>query len=241
MEQKYSTCLLQQDSPSDDEGETLSLRDLPIYGENDYAEEDHEQIFDNFEFFSEEWSSPRSSSADNVLFCGKLIANKDYKQSLSGKRGVLQGNFNSKTSKPYVQKGICVDKYNGSSSLSYGQNFNSVSASNCMSKIGKCEDKNDTLAYEIAIFKSPTRSRWFLFFFGSAKIPAEMEIRDIRRRQLKKSMSQQSLGGASAKITSRKNRGIGWWKLIRALGCHTHHPADSVIKASHSCAPLVGE
>ncbi|KAL8145773.1 hypothetical protein AgCh_003790 [Apium graveolens] len=208
MEQNYSTCLLHQDPPSDDEAETLSLRDLPIYGEDDSAEEDHssssdEQITDHFEFFSEEWSSP---VADNVLFCGKLIANKDYKQSIGGKRGVLQGNFNSKSWKPYDKK-----------------------ASTCMSKIGKCEDKNDMLAYKITIFKSPSRSRWYLFFFGSPKIPTEMEIRDIRRRQLKKSMSQQSLGGGSAKITSRKNKGMGWWKLIRALGCHNHHHADSVI------------
>lgn len=245
MEQNYSTCLLHQDLPSDDEGETLSLRDLRIYGENDYAEEDHssssdEQVIDHFEFFSEEWSSPISLAADNVLFCGKLIANKDYRQSIGGKRGVLQGNINSKSLKPYNKKGKCMNANNGSS-ISYSQNFNSVSASNCMNRIGKCEDKNDMLEYKITIFKSPTRSRWYLFFFGSAKIPAEMEIRDIRRRQLKKSMSQQSLGGGSAKITSRKNRGVGWWKLIRALGCDNHHHSDSVIKASQSCAPLVRE
>lgn len=242
MEQKYSSSLLHKDPPSDDEVETLSLRDLPMYGENDYAEEDHlfsdEQIIDHFEFFSEEWTSPTSSPADNVLFCGKLIANKDYKQTTGGKRGLLQGNFKSKTSKIRDQKGKCMEKHNGSS-LRYAQNFNSVSASNCMNKIEKFEDKNEMLAYNITIFKSPTRSRWFLFFFGSAKIPAEMEIRDIRRRQIKKSMLQQSLGGGSAKITSRKNRGIGWWKLIRALGCDNHHHTDSVIKASNSCAPLV--
>lgn len=210
MEHKYS------DPLSDEEGETLSLRDLPMYGESDYAEEYYdsssdEQVFDHFEFFSEEWSIPISSRADSILFCGKLIADKNYNQSAGGKRGL-----NSKTWKPYDQKG----------------NFKSVSASNCMKKMGACEEKNDMLAYKITFFKSPTRSRWFLFLFGSAKIPAEMEIRDIRRRQIKKSMSQQSLGGDSAKITSRKKRGIGWWKLIRALGCDSHHHADSVINAS---------
>lgn len=246
MEQNYSTLLLHQDPHSDDEAETLSLRDLRINGENDYAEEDNssssdEQIIDHFEFFSEEWSGPISSPADNVLFCGKLIANKDYKQSIGGKRGVLPENFNSsKSSKPYHKKGKCMNANNGFSA-SYSQNFNSVSASNCMNRIGKCEEKNDMLAYKITIFRSPTRSRWYLFFFGSARIPAEMEIRDIRRRQLKKSMSQQSLGGGSAKITSRKNRGIGWWKLIWALGCDNHHHSDSVIKASHRCSPLVHE
>ncbi|KAL1817460.1 hypothetical protein DCAR_0521895 [Daucus carota subsp. sativus] len=243
MEQKKSSaCLMHQDSLSDEEGETLSLRDLPIYGESDYAEDEHgsssdEHFLDHFEFFSEEWSSPVSFPADNIVFCGKLIPNKDYKERRGGKHAVRLG---SKTSRSCDQKGECGNANKGSG-LGYAQNFNSVAASNCMNKLGKCEDKNDVLAYKITIIKSPTRSRWFLFFFGSGKGPRDMEIKDMRRRQIKKSLSQQSLGGGSAKISSRKSRGMGWWKFIRALGCDSQHHADSVIKASYNCAPLIRE
>lgn len=220
MEEKKANIIMHDDSDEEDD-ETLSLCDLPIYGESaDYSKEDQSSSSssDGFEFFSEEWSST-SFPADNILFCGKLIPYKEHKVSNNPHK--LEINKQPK----------CINEV--SSSLSHAPSFNSV-LKKCVDNIGKCEKKNDVLDRRITILKSPTKSRWFLFLFGSTRVSTEMEIREIRKRQNKKILPLRSSGGG-------RIRGKGWWKLIRALGCSSHHHADAMIKASYGCAPLVHE
>lgn len=265
--------IIQQNHPDE---ETLSLCDLPIYGVSPQSKNDNGGLLgcnsskednhtsslldgktDHFEFYNDEWNSPISSPADNILFCGKLIVNKGYKQSAVSENpqklleatnrhtqensSVLQWNFNSRTSKPHDEKGRCMNKENGSS-LIHASSFNSVSMSN-----GINNHKNDMLAHRITILKPPTRSRWFVLLFRSTRIPTDKEIRETRQKQNKKVISQQSqvVSGqsqaASGKIRGSKSRGIRWWKLIRVLGCDNLHRADAVIKSSYSCAPLIRE
>ncbi|KAK7279685.1 hypothetical protein RJT34_24742 [Clitoria ternatea] len=68
-----------------EEEETLSLCDLPIYsaqwdgGGGDHFSKEDAKIFNNnkgdelFEFFSEEFTSSSTRTAENIIFCGKLI------------------------------------------------------------------------------------------------------------------------------------------------------------------------
>lgn len=261
--------IMHQNHSDEEDEETLSLRDLPIYGEIpqsktdnggllscNYSKGDHHTSSsldgqtDHFEFYNDEWSSPTSSPADNILFCGKLIVNKGYKQSAvpenpqklmettkqrtQENNSVLQWNFNSRTSKPHDERGKCTNKENGSG-LIYAPSSNSVSMS-----YGINNHKNDTLAHRITILKPPTRSRWLVILFKSTRIPTDTEKKETRQRQNKKIISQQSQH-VSGKITSSKSRGIRWWKLIRVLGCNNLHRADAVIKSSYSCAPLIRE
>lgn len=277
MEER-SIIMHQNENHSDEEdGETLSLCDLPIDGvspqsKNDtggllsrnYSKGDHQTSSsldgqtDHFEFYIDEWSSPISTPADTILFCGKLIVNKDYKQSavsenpqklLETTKGhtqenssVLQWNFNSRTSKPHDEKAKCMNNEENGSSLISAPSFNPASMSKGINDL-----KINMLAHKITILKPPTRSRWFALLFRSTRIPTDTKIREKRRRQNKKTISQQSqvVSGqsqvVSGKIRDSKSRGFRWLKLIRILGCNNLHRADAVIKSSYSCAPLIRE
>lgn len=251
MEQNFNPTIMHD---SDEEDETLSLCDLPIYGEpdnyqNSSSSSSDGQLVDHFEFFTEEWIATTTSynPADNILFCGKLIPYKQNvdnslklrsnKQRKRTKHCVLKWNLKSKTSKSKGRKGKCIDK--NASSLPHSSSFNSLhSSKQRISRHGSCDNKNDILGRRITILKSPTKSKWFLFFFGMARVPTEMEMREVRKRQNQKSRSLRSSGGGKK---SGKSNGKGWWKLIRALACSGYHHADAVIKASYGCAPLVRE
>lgn len=257
MEQNFNPMIMHD---SDEEDETLSLCDLPIYGEPDnYSLEDQNssssssdgQLVDHFEFFTEEWITTTTSynPADNILFCGKLIPYKQNvdnslkvksnKQRKRTKHGVLKWNLKSKTSKSKGRKGKCINK--NASSIPYSSSFNSLhSSKQCISRHGSCGNKNDILGQRITILKSTTKSKWFLFFFGMARVPTEMEMREVRKRQNKKSRSLRSSGGGGKK-SGKSNRKGWWWKLIRALACSGYHHADAVIKASYGCSQLVRE
>ncbi|KAL8093256.1 hypothetical protein AgCh_035228 [Apium graveolens] len=262
--------IIRQHQPDEEDEETLSLCDLPIYcasppskndnggllgcnssKEDNYTSSPLDRKSDHFEFYNDEWTSAISHPADSILFCGKLIVNKGYKQfSVSEnpqklleatkrhteeQSSVLQWNFNSRTSKPHDEKGKCMNKENRSS-LMYGPSSNNASMSN-----GINDHKYDVLAHKITILKPPTRTRWFVLLFRSTRIPTEKEIRETRQRQNKKIISGQSQV-VSGKTRGSKSRAIRWWKLIRVLGCSNNlHRADAVIKSSHSCAPLVRE
>ncbi|WOG96173.1 hypothetical protein DCAR_0415504 [Daucus carota subsp. sativus] len=253
MEEKSIT--MHQTHSDEDDEETVSLCDLPIYSESPKAKNDNDQMSssveqpDQFEFFSEEWSGLVPSPIDNFLFCGKLIVNKGYKQSVvsetphklrestkeraqENQRG-LQWNLNARTSKSRDQKGKCKKKNDSG----YAQAPSSSSAS--MSN-GIITRKNDNLANRITILKSPTRSRWFVFLFRSKRDLTDMETRETMQRHNNKIMLQQSQV-VSGKIANSKSRGIRWWKLIRLLGCDNLHRADAVIKSSYSRAPLIRE
>lgn len=266
--------ILHQNHSDEEDEETLSLCDLPIYSESPHSENKNGGLLscnyskgdphksssldgqtDHFEFYNDEWSSPISSQADNILFCGKLIVNKGYKQPAARvfenpqklmettkqhaqeNSSVLQWNFNSRTSEDseaHDEKGIYMTKENGSR-LIYAPNSNSVSMSN-----GINNHKNEMLAHRITILKPPTRSRWFVLLFKSTRIPTDTEKRETRQRQKEIKISQQSQV-VSGKITGSKSRGIRWWKLIHVLGCDNLHRADAVIKSTYSCAPLIRE
>ncbi|KAK1355468.1 hypothetical protein POM88_048724 [Heracleum sosnowskyi] len=242
-----SIILHQNHSDEEEDEETLSLCDLPInseiyegllscnYSKGDHTPSSLDAQTDHFEFYNDEWSSLVSFPADNILFCGKLIVNKGYKQSVVSETTIQHTQENSSVLQQNLnEKGKCMNKENGSSFI-HAPSSNSVSTSS-----GINNPKNDVLAHRITILKPPTRSRWFVFLFKSTRIPTDTETREKRQTQNKKITSQQSQV-VSGKITGSKSRGIRWWKLIRVLGCDNLHHADAVIKSSYSSAPLIRE
>ena len=170
-----STLLQQQVDPYEEE-ETLSLSDLPIYstsgsisarwgGTDDFSKEDgkdfggdHDDNNDDnlFEFFSEEFtaSSTNYATAENIIFCGKLIPFKD----INPPRGD-QSNIN-------VQKGITKRSSKGSKS--------SFAASDYSSSLGKVS---------LVRSPTNSRWFLFMFGMSKLSITTEMELKDIRNRQ----------------------------------------------------------
>ncbi|XP_008781936.1 uncharacterized protein LOC103701592 [Phoenix dactylifera] len=60
-----------------------------------------------------------------------------------------------------------------------------------------------------------TRSRWYLFVLGSVRVPAAMEIKDIRSRQRRRCPA-----GVPEDSGRWSRQGSKSWKLLRSLSCN---------------------
>ncbi|XP_024927466.2 uncharacterized protein LOC107413646 [Ziziphus jujuba] len=104
--------------------------------------------------------------------------------------------------------------------------------------------KSDLSLGKVSVLSSPAKSRWHLFMFGIARLPTEMELRDIKTRQSRRSPSatmfssfEESRGDhheetVKEKVVRGKRRGKGLWALIRALGCTSSLYTNAVVKGS---------
>lgn len=141
----------------DEAEDTLSLCDLPIYGDfrcDDWSDDclskesrasDPDQDF--FEFSSHEFDS-QSLPSESVVFCGKIIPYK--KPILTSERPHKPGKQRRRLSRwmsLLFQWGISSNR-------------------SCVDKYGSLQN-----------------SRWHLFVFGLGRFPVEMELRDIKTRQ----------------------------------------------------------
>ncbi|KAF8035319.1 hypothetical protein BT93_C1368 [Corymbia citriodora subsp. variegata] len=83
--------------------------------------------------------------------------------------------------------------------------------------------------------RKPSRPRWWLLPFGAVKPPAEMELRDMRSRQLRRNPS--TLFAPPAPAPADRGGWKGSWKLIKALSCKD--PASVAVATSLAYLPHV--
>lgn len=251
--------------PHDAEAEeTLSLCDLPIYSDesnrDDYYKQDYSASFDNdgdnfFEFSSDDFSVSNSaySGSDNIIFCGKLIPYKQPSDSqntgriASDKISAKNCQFRTKShsfnnKKPSAidargartRGGKCFDSF----SISLPKNPEYIER-----KRSRKLDKYDFPAERAMILESSTtKSRWFLFLFGSARFPKEMELSDMRTRQRRSSPPTMFRPSEERKVArgsgGKKTTAHGLWKLLRALiGCRSSD-RNVAVKGSFSPIPV---
>ncbi|KAK4743132.1 hypothetical protein SAY87_001133 [Trapa incisa] len=201
----------------EDEEETLSFCDLPIYGDEAAKYWDgYEKSEGSFSSLSSSssssslsedffrFSSPRKAlEPDNIIFCGKLI--------------------------PY--------KKDPPSNHEKARTFNGVSAP---------VEKYVKSAGKVSRAKPPSlSSRWYLLVFGLAKFPGKVEMRDMKKRQnMRKGSSMAPYGsnkcsGAGREIIKGDQiKGKGIWALLRVIGC-SGQSANSMVKASLGCVPNI--
>ncbi|XP_059669168.1 uncharacterized protein LOC132314309 [Cornus florida] len=241
--------------------ETLSLCDLPIYSgaaeSENFSKEYQSSSFsssdqDYFEFFSEEWSTPTTTyplDNKNVVFCGKLIP---YKQPVSihthnlettkhknpKRRGLFRwqsGSFNKAKTDPCNQKNESKLFYVSSSSSK------SFSSSPVSEKYTYGSGKYGVSVRRVSGAPAPAaKCRWYLFMFGFARFPTEMELGDMRNRQYRRgpsTMFRSDSGGEKASGGWRRWKGLRG--LIRALSMGGSNRANTVVKASFGCMPRV--
>ncbi|ESW15672.1 hypothetical protein PHAVU_007G092400 [Phaseolus vulgaris] len=211
--------LLQVD-PYEEEEETLSLCDLPIYSgymSDTWGGEDGKRFGDDgddgdddnlFEFFSEEFtSSSNSAAAENIIFCGKLIPFKDIPPRVDECNSTARRN---------VQKGIAKRGSNGSKSFA-------------------CDYTSDG---KVSLVRCTTKSRWFLFMFGMSKLSSttEMELKDIRNRQSRRGPAAMFPAAEEDAVKGKKRGCKGMWKILKSitmvLGCRSSKLANDVVKAA---------
>ncbi|CAK9152224.1 unnamed protein product [Ilex paraguariensis] len=217
----------------DEAEETLSLCDLPIYNDSaryeDFSEQ-HQNFSssssspsdqDCFEFFSEDWIKGSSFSSEKIVFCGKIIPCKEPVSEDTHKK---ESNKEREEHKPGLFRWTSksLNRSKPSESRKRVSNLRYVSSSKTLSSPVPEKYRYDTHKC------SKKYDRWYLFMFGLAKFPAEMELRDMRSRKIRRKswLFRTSGGGEKGFVGRRRMKGL--WGLIRALGCGGLHHTTAV-------------
>ncbi|GLT88900.1 hypothetical protein SLE2022_069080 [Rubroshorea leprosula] len=202
----------------DEAEETLSLcefvRNSTDGGDrycNDFTEEQKISSSDQdfFEFFGEGFTPSTYHTADNIIFCGKLIPCEEP--------AVV-------TEKPQDPRKGCKQQ----KSKKIGRIFSGKKSKS----EGEKRDKFDFSVKEVSVLATPVKSRWYLFAFGVGRFPTEMELKDMKMRQKRKSraaMMSRSDSGVEA-VKDKRRTGKGLWRLLKLLG--RVRRASAVVKAS---------
>ncbi|PKI74619.1 hypothetical protein CRG98_004946 [Punica granatum] len=174
--------------------DTLSLCDLPIYGDfksdewtDDSFSRESSDDQDFFEFSSQDYKvQSQSFPSENIVFCGKIIPYKQPDALSSGR-----------TDKPRKQR-------------RQPSRWRSL-----LLQLGILSNRHRS---GVDKYKSLQNSRWYLFVFGVGRFPMEMELGDIRTRQnrLKASKGPNStvfMNGTLEK-KSRNHHRIGCMPLL---------------------------
>jgi hypothetical protein len=252
---------VQEQEQEEEAEEALSLCDFalhPTNNNNDSKSNSHNttprsrsEPTDFFEFFSD--FSSEMSPADDIIFCGKLIPFKEQQQQQSRPIPQTPTNENqtkhkqtslrrrseslSKLQTPITRSNSTNTKLmRNSKSLDYRKLH---PASNSMisspqeierNSSVKSVGKSDTALKKVA---SASRPRWYLLMFGMVKFPPEMELSDIKNRQVRQNHPSMLF---PVNRSSGTGKGSGSWRLLKALSCKD--PASVAVTASF-CVPHV--
>jgi len=196
--------------------EALSLCDLPIYS-NDANWEDYSK--------EEQRLSPDN---DFFEFFSEDFSTASTFSATASKNIIFCGKLI-----PYRELPDQTETKKGGflrwKSLSFNKKKGS---SNCDFSVGK-----------VSVLAPATKSRWYLFLFGMAGLPTEMELRDIKIRQsrLRSQSSMTVECDEMVKGSNARRRGKGLWRLLSILlGCTgSTHRTNAVVKAPGGCIPHV--
>ncbi|KAK6228160.1 hypothetical protein SCA6_000500 [Theobroma cacao] len=240
------------------------------YHRNSSSSSSDHQHQDLFEFFSTEDIPAAAAAAassnyqgNNIIFCGKLIPYRGQQQSIEDKPQRLE----SKVIKPEngtKNSTSCLFPWKTSLSFNKSRTFPPSSSSSAPAKASQRksfnkslslpaegsknskklgDDKFDFSVKKVSVIETPVKSRWYLFAFGVGRFPMEIELKDMKMRQSRKSkaMKLQPDGQPeNAKCNKERRRSAkGLWRLLKVLGCKNKHTNAAVVQASYSCIPHV--
>ncbi|CAK9308744.1 unnamed protein product [Citrullus colocynthis] len=249
--------------------ETISLCDLPIYSDesncDDYSKQDDQSgSFDNedtfFEFFSDDFSVSNSaySGSDDIIFCGKLIPYKQpndpqnkgriASEKISEKNCQIRTkshSFNGKKSSVIDTRGREIAytrttrgevKSFDPFSISLPKNPEYIKRKRRLRL-----EKYDLPAERAMILQSSrTKSRWFLFLFGSASFPKEMELSEMRTRQRRSIQPAMFRASEERKVATGRSSGKkttvqALWKVVRAMvmSCSSSSNQNGAVNGSY--------
>ncbi|KAL2249256.1 uncharacterized protein LOC105166654 [Sesamum indicum] len=238
----------------DEAYETLSLSDLPLYSDQS-ADWDQDYLSlaqshgsasssqqDCFEFFSQELDPSTATTTvfpqENIMFCGKLIP---YEQPFSTKKDssttVVQ-NKRQRNDKKKCRWSQFRWKFNsGRGSKNRTKSTTLMQKKNCVglyelpkktyntTKLGKGHGPMHKMSI-LTSSSSGKLAKWHLFLFGISRFPTEVELRDIKSRQITRRQCPSpppmfKFQNRDDEVINeqRNNRGWGLWGLIRALSC----------------------
>lgn len=227
-----------------EEEEALSLCDLPLNEENS-SESLEDKLFnrkniqqptslpESNEFFNGFSSSSSSDMcpADDIIFCGKLMPFNENLNVESNK-----SRTNRRRSESVSSTIIRSNSINGggsnhlmmrnSRSLNYCK-LREYSSSFPISKVPEV-DRNSSVrsvASLEGVAKKAMKPRWYSLMFGKMKNPPEMELNDIKNRQVRRNPSKSMFPASETSGNLDLNRSSGKvsWKILKALSCKDHN------------------
>ncbi|XP_038879756.1 uncharacterized protein LOC120071507 [Benincasa hispida] len=244
------------DQDADDESEeSLSFSDLPLDREKSDGHTHPESLrknprrsssepLDLFEFFSAGFITSEISPAEDLIFCGRLLPLNDHsplttrtaeksfwkeeinrKQTVFRKRSESLSGLQSSVSRSNSAK---FNLKRNSRSLDYRKLYrqkNSIFSPTA--EIDRNCTINTGLKPDSLNKKASSKPRWYLLMFGMVKFPAEMDLRDIKSRQVRRSSSVLFPANENkGKFHCNRSSGEAAWRILRALSCKNHASVD---------------
>lgn len=224
----------------EEEGEALSLCDLPLNDMSSRETFPSSSLSEASEFF--DFSNDVVSDmcpADEIIFCGKLEPFKHKPQYDSRSNDQNQthikpvkesNNPPSHCLRSDPLSGLRSPVYRSSSVGAASNTRRSMMIPNSRSldyrKLHRSSSSLVFLAPETErnswAIKKATKPRWYSVMFGTVKVPPEMELRDMKNRQVRRNPSTSmfpSPTDAGGKLAENRSPDKVSCRILRALSC----------------------
>ena len=237
---KDSDDMESQEEEEEEREEALSLCDLPLNRNSrtpslddmsfkkilrpsslpDHAGE----IFNGFSSSSSSDMCP----ADDIIFCGKLVpfkAEEPLKNFIVEEEKSPSRRRRSE-SLSSVTRSNSVSTCTGSRQLMM-RNSKSLDHSRLRESSAPEVDRNSSTRSFVpaeAAAKKATKPRWYSLMFGTMKIPPEMELSDMKNRQVRRNPSSTMFltADSGGKMAVNRSHGKVSWRILKALSCKDH-------------------
>ncbi|XP_031107961.1 uncharacterized protein LOC116012541 [Ipomoea triloba] len=234
----------------EEELETISLNNFPT-ANTDAAENDggiHDRrlpsdpVVDLFEFFSDFTSESETSHAEEIIFCGKVMALKGQAQRSADGDGRKLQSFHGRRCESLSsipRNGSKSGRWQlprSSRSLDYKKLRRTPSL--CSSELDRSSSKPDNVSPAAGL--KPQKPRWYALMFGLVKFPPEMDLQDIKNRQVRRTVSpmfhidDRSSSETGRNSPSMRNERKSSWDFIKMLSCKDH-ASVAVTTSSFDC------
>lgn len=253
---------------ADELDDTLSLCDLPLYGDQSVEEweedlsagshgstsissssDDH----DYFEFFSHELvPSTACFPPENIIFCGKIIPYKkpDASASVPSKEVESQQPTSIKKKRGWSMFRWRLSSKTGSSkSSTLKQKKDHQQQTSKKTYNTKKQGKGyDLPLHKMSVLTSSSsgKARWYLYLTGISRFSSGVELRDIKSRQSRRHIHSPPptptlrVQNHDEKVTGRtaSTGSSRLWEVIRVLSCGGNHHPTAMVVGSISCNRL---
>ncbi|KAH6772268.1 hypothetical protein C2S51_010672 [Perilla frutescens var. frutescens] len=226
----------------EEEEEALSLRDFPLNSDShDKERKEPSKIQDKrrsssepsefFEFFSD--LSSEMSNAEDIIFCGKLVPYKNPPQILKS----LSADDATRFSTRYCHSLPELTRPRAAAARRklprHGRSID------CRRLIMKPEASDIHRSSSKSSAKSEgskqSKPRWFVMMFGPLKLQPEMDLRDMKNRQVRRRNPRRLFPDVGARADRSDRRGFWGLDLLKVLSCKNH--ASVAVTASIGLVP----
>ncbi|KAK7291887.1 hypothetical protein RIF29_07406 [Crotalaria pallida] len=204
-----------------------------IVGSSQLQDDDSNELFEFFKGFSSIDSSSSSTTdmcpADDIISCGKLIPLKDKDKNILTQQPMKSPQPPPQPSN-FRKRSESLPSVNRSNSVSGGRLMMRNSRSMDYQRLhddvippAREFDRNLSLRSSVVMSeKKAVKPRWFSIMFGTImKVPTEMELNDIKNRQVRMNPSPTMFPATNhgGKVAVNRCSGKVSWRILQALSC----------------------